>query len=268
MLNGIEYRAENGLFRRAELRPGAYRIVVRKNGYREEAYDLSVAAGDSRPLNINLKLAAGVVNVAPTVAGASISIVNAETNREVGRYDGRADNVALAPGRYQVAVSKQGYRTAVREVTVEDARTLYLEPPLEALPAQAVERRRTGRASFRPDAATQVQVAAEGKYILIYLSGRSGDMESTVGPVDVTLGGDYIRAGGAATVTGMLTGFPCQVDFVKLENVAEYSFVEPPGTSNLWGRVVVRVRPKDSKRAIHFLINWKRLPGVPLNTPP
>lgn len=259
LLDGVEHRAENGMFKRAELKPGTYRIVVRKNGYREAAYDLSVAAGDSRPLSVKLEPASGTVNVVPTVANAAISIVNAETDREVGRYEGRANNVALAPGRYQVLVSKDGYQTAVREVTVEDAKTLYLEPPLEPLPTQAVERRLTENKSFSPDAATQVHAMPEGKYLVIYLSGRSGNTESTVGSVDVILDGDYIRSGGGASVTGMLTGFHCQVDFVRLENIAEFSFVEPPGISNQWARVVVRVRPKDSKRAMHFLINWKRL---------
>jgi hypothetical protein len=46
---------------------------------------------------------------------------------------------------------------------------------------------------------------------------------------------------------------------VRLENVAEYSFVEPPGAANQWARAVVRLRPKESKRPMHFLINWKSL---------
>jgi hypothetical protein len=268
MFDGVEHRAENGRFRRAELKPGTYKVVVRKNGYREKAYDLSVAAGDRRPLKVELELSSGIVNVVPTVDNAAISIVNAETNGEVGRYDGRANNVELPPGRYQVVISKKGHRTTVRDVTVEDARTIYLEPPLELLPPPPTPTpRRTERRSFRADAATQMQAVPEGKYIVINLSGRSGNTASPVGTVDVTLNADYSRTG-SGSVIGMLTGFPCQVDFVRLENVAEYSFIEPPGNSNQWGRVVVRVRPKDSKRAMHFLINWKLLQGAPTGATP
>jgi hypothetical protein len=266
--NGVEHSVENGTFRRGELKPGTYKIVVRRDGYREKEHELSVGAGERKPLNVRLELESGILSVVPTTTDATISIIKAETNREVGRYDGRANNVELPPGRYQVVISKNGHRTTVRDVTVEDASTIYLEPPLELLPPPPTPTpRRTERRSFRADAATQMQAVPEGKYIVINLSGRSGNTTSPVGAVDVTLNADYSRTG-SGSVVGMLTGFPCQVDFVRLENVAEYSFIEPPGTSNQWGRVVVRVRPKDSKRAMHFLINWKLLQGAPVGATP
>jgi hypothetical protein len=265
LLDGVEHRAENGTFRQAELKPGTHKIVVRRAGYREVAYDLGVAAGDRTPLSVTLKPAPGSVNVSPDVADATVSIINAETGSEVGRYDGRASGVELAPGRYQVVVSKSGYRTTAREVTVEPAGTVYIEPSLVPLPSLPAERGRVGNRSFRGDTATQLQSTRQGKFVVASLSGRSGSATNAVGSVDVTLDAN---GGGAGNVSGMLTGFPCQVDLVRLENVAEYSFVEPPGIGNQWGRVVVRLRPKDSKRAMHFLINWKSLQDAPPSTPP
>jgi hypothetical protein len=110
---------------------------------------------------------------------------------------------------------------------------------------------------FRPDSEMRAQTSVEGKYVVVELGGRSGDTSSPFGAVDVTL----TRSGQVWTVnvTGMLTGHPCQFDFVRLENVAESTFAEPPGSGNQWGRAVLRIRPKDSKRPIRFLINWKAL---------
>jgi len=104
-----------------------------------------------------------------------------------------------------------------------------------------------------------VQTSVIDKFIVVVISGRSGDTSNAVGAIDIKLtAGDGV----SAYVSGMLTGFPCQVDLIRFENVAEYSFVEPPGVANQWARVVVRVRPKSSNRPLHFAINWKTLGSV------
>jgi TonB family protein len=65
-------------------------------------------------------------------------------------------------------------------------------------------------------------------------------------------------------VSGNLNGFPCQVDLLKLENVADAVIVETPGPANNWSEIVVRLRPKDEKRRpISFAINWLSLAGRP-----
>ena len=132
-------------------------------------------------------------------------------------------------------------------MTVTASQTVYLEPPLEQLPPE--------RPHVRGDAATTIRTTADGKFLLIELTGKSGDASLTAGAVEVTVS----LRGDTQLVSGMLPGYPCRVDFVRLENVAEHSFGEAPGAGNQWGRVVVRIRPKDSKRAVHFLINWVTL---------
>jgi hypothetical protein len=176
---------------------------------------------------------------------------------EPGAYSGLAQHVELPPGRYQVFISKEGYKTMVRDVTIEPAGNVSLEPSLIPLPKPAATVRRT-EPPFQRDYAMQAQASFEGKFVVVVLAGRSSDAVNALGAVDITL-----RVGGGQAqvinISGMLTGYPCQVDFVRLENVAEYSFVEPPGAANQWARAVVRLRPKDSKRPVHFLINWKSL---------
>jgi hypothetical protein len=257
LLNEEIQRVENGTLERTGLAPGIYRLVVQREGYQPQTLQISLGPGPNPALDIALKLIIGVLSIAPNVAGSDIRVVDIETNALVGSYSGQARDLELAPGRYQILVAKEGYRTVVRDVSLKPASTMLLEPSLELLPKPTSRPTRDAAApGFRPDSVTQVRTSISGKYFVVVISGRSGDTTNTLGTIDIKLTPD-----GAANVnvSGMLTGYPCQIDLVRLENVAEYSFVEPPGVGNQWARAVVRVRPKSSKRLMHFVINWKSL---------
>ena len=257
-LRGQAYRALDGFVLLNGLPPGTHHVNVRREGYLGKEFEISLRPGDSTPLSVSLERLSGFITVSPLVADAEINIVEAATGKRVGVYSGRADGVELPLGRYQVIVSKEGYRTAVREVVVEPAVKASIEPSLAPLPKPAPAPPRPAPPPFTPDYATRAQTGTEGKFVVVTLTGRSGNTSGAVGAVEVTLS----VAGGrayATNVSGMLTGYPCRVDLVRLENVAEYSFVEPPGAANQWARAVVRLRPKESKRPVRFLINWKSL---------
>lgn len=259
---GSESAAVGGSFTRGGLAPGGYKLLVRREGYREKVYDVNVTSGARTPLKVDLEPISGVLTVSPSVPDAEINIMVAESGSLVGTYSGGARDVKLSPGSYVVTVSKEGYRTITRQVRMESAGSVYLEPPLEPLPRPDASSAAAPR--FRPDPYTTAGASAEGKFILLSLRGRSGDTAHALGSVDVTLN---VAQGGQTSVSGMLPGYPCRVEFVKLENVAEFSFVEPPGIMNQWARVVVRVRPKDSKRTMHFQINWQTVGGGPAGPP-
>jgi protein TonB len=108
-------------------------------------------------------------------------------------------------------------------------------------------------------------VQRQDKYLLFHLQGSSGDSTKNLGSITVSFKGPADN-----TVTGNLNGLPCQVELIKLENIAEASVVEAPGPANNWSSMVVRVRLKDEKRRpISFAINWRSLPNAPaikLNT--
>ncbi|MBC8028515.1 MAG: PEGA domain-containing protein [Pyrinomonadaceae bacterium] len=270
VLNEEIQRAENGTLERSNLAPGIYRMVVQREGYEPQTLQISLVPDTNTPFNVVLRLITGVLNIEPTVTGCQINVLDAETNALVGTYSGQVRNLELPPGRYQILVSKEGYRAVVRDVSVKAASTTLLEPSLEQLPRapspNARNTRNTGEPRFRPDAETQVRTSVTGKFIVVVINGRSGDTSNTLGTIDIKLTtGDGV----SAYASGMLTGYPCQVDLVRLENVAEYSFVEPPGVGNQWSRIVVRIRPKSSKRPVHFAINWRNLGSVRASkTPP
>jgi hypothetical protein len=255
-LQGREYQARNGFVLLDRLPAGTHNVSVRRPGYKDKEIEVRLRPGDHTPLSVTLDRLTGFISVSPLVDDAEIKIVEVATRKSVGVYYGRVHGLELPPGRYQVFVSKEGYRTTEREVVIESALKASIEPPLSPLPEPAPVGRRPAPPPFRPDHSTRAQTGVEGKYVLVTLTGRSGDTSNALGAVEVTLsvGGGQAYA---TNVSGMLTGYPCQVDFVRLENVAEYSFVEPPGAANQWARAVVRLRPKESKRPVRFLINWR-----------
>ena len=260
ILNDEIQRGENGTLDRTGLAPGIYRLVVQREGYESQALQISLTPDTNTPFNVVLKLITGDLNIEPSVSGCQIRVLEAETNALVGTYSGQVRNLELPPGRYQILVSKEGYRAVVRDVSVKPASTTNIEPTLEQLPKPPPSiARKKEEPRFRPDAVTQVQTSVDGKFTVVVMNGRSGDTANTVGTIDVRLAtGDGV----VTYVSGMLTGYPCQVDLARLENVAEYSFIEPPGVANQWARIVVRIRPKSSKRPIHFAITWKNLNSV------
>lgn len=252
LLNGQPYesRDENGNLVLNNLKPGSYTIQARKAGYREQSRTIALEPKQHEPINLTLEPLPGSLSVKPSVAGAEIVITNLETNSMLGSYMDQISEMTIAPGRYQVSISKNCYGTEVREVTINPTASITLEPSLK--------KQRCSGQTIQGDARTIIESQADGKYLIVSLTGKSGDDTNEVGTLDVTVNANGNSFAGGSVTGTMLPGFPCEINFQRLENVAEYSWKESPSPSNQWGRVVVRVRPKDSKRPIHFTITWRR----------
>lgn len=236
------------------IRPGTYRLVARKPDFREYAAAVTVFLDKENVFTVRLTPAPGTLTVSPSVSGAEIEIFSLETNNSIGRYPERLDQFELAPGQYRVVTSRAGYRVAVREIRVNASESVYLEPLLEPLP------RPTPTPKLAPVAIPMsFSVQRQNKYLLFHLQGSSGDTTKIVGTITVSLNGPATK-----TLTGNLNGLPCQVELIKLENIAEASLVEAPSPANNWTSMVVRVRLKDEKRRpISFAVNWRSLPNAP-----
>jgi protein TonB len=236
------------------IKPGTYRLVARKPDYREYVTPVTVTLDAENLFTVRLTPTPGKLTVSPSVGGAEVEIVNLETNISVGRYPERLDQFELAPGQYRVVTSKPGYRVAIREIRVNPGESAYLEPLLDPLP-------RPTPTPKPPPVVTPMSfsVQRQDKYLLFYLHGSSGDSGQAFGTITVSLNGPARNS-----VTGNLNGLACQIELIKLENIAEASIVEAPGPVNNWTSMVVRVRLKDEKRRpISFAINWKSLPNPP-----
>ena len=236
------------------VRPGTYRLVARKPDFREYATPVTVTLDSENVFTVRLTPTPGKLTVSPSLSGAEIEIVSLETNASFGRYFERLDQLELAPGQYRIVTSKAGYKVATREIMVNPGQSMYLEALLELLP------RPTPTATPAPLVTPMsFSVRRQDKYLLFYLQGSSGDSAKTMGSVTVS-----ITKPASDAISGSLNGLPCQIELIKLENIAEASIVEAPSPANNWTSIVVRVRLKDEKRRpISFAINWKSLPNAP-----
>lgn len=104
--------------------------------------------------------------------------------------------------------------------------------------------------------ALSVSTSTEGKYIVVTLTGALNEPDGVQGAIEVVLSQSSV---GANSYTGNLPGVPCRADFIGLENVAEYSFKEPPGISNGWSKAILRLKPKNRSRDIKFSLGWQIL---------
>jgi TonB family protein len=244
------YAETTGTFTLKGLKPGVYRLSARKPDFREYATPAPVLLDQDNVFTIVLTPIPGKLTVSPSVAGADLEIFNLENEMSIGRYADHLDKFELSPGNYRIVASKTGYRMAVREIRVSPGESVYLEPVLESLPTPTpIPRRPALTAPMRLD------VQRQDKYMIFRLQGSSGDLATTLGSINVTLGGPSRNY-----VNGNLNGQPCRIEFIKLENIAEAAIVEAPGPSNEWAAIVVRVRPKNEKRRpISFAINWSSL---------
>lgn len=229
----------------------SHRLVVRRTGYRDYSLVFTPVAGDNTPLNVNLDALPGKLHVVPSVGDALIEVKKLDGQQQAISLVGTIENLEIPAGDYRVTISKSGYGTVTRNVNIQPAQSLYLEPTLDLL--EIPKRRAPERRIVTMPMTSAVETA--GKYLVVRLRGASGEKENS-GSIDVTASK---ATSGLIGIRGSLSGHPCEVEFVRMENVAEASLVETPGPSNQWSTVAIRVRPKDMKRLVHFVINWKSL---------
>ncbi len=127
----------SGSLKIPRLKPGTYTVTVRKPNFQEENRMVEVVAG-KQTANFTLSPMPGKLRVSSTVAGASIEV------NGIAYPDGA--EIPLTPGPYRIAVSKPGYRTATREITIVSGKLETHTITPEPLPVD--EMFKQGEASF------------------------------------------------------------------------------------------------------------------------
>lgn len=223
-------------------------VVVRRAGFRDHAQTIELKRGVNNEISIVLEPVPGLLNVATSDAETLVVVRQAGSLREVGRNTGTVAEMQLAPGDYVVQTSRPGFKTAERSVSIRAGHSVYLEPKLEQIEIPKP-------APPRPRVATVPMswgVRVVDKYYLITLEGASGTADRS-GTVDI------ISSRSDVNLEGSLSGLPCAVDLIRVENAAEASLVEVPSPANRWSRAVLRVKPKDQKLLIHVALNWRAI---------
>ncbi len=229
--------------------PASYTLIVRHEGFRDDQRSVDLKSGENPTLTINLAPLKGILNIRPSVDGTSIELRSLDRNQNVGSYAGAIDQIDFPPGEYEITISKPGYANATRTVTLKAGATVELEPRLDLLPPP----KPAPKPRPRPMSA---RVETDGKYLIVHLSGTSADDSTALGTINVSVNKSSLAF---PEVSGTLNGSPCLIEFFKIENIDEGSLMETPGPSNQYSVIVVRIRPKESKRPVRFAINWKSI---------
>jgi len=241
------------------LNPGTCELTVSKADHREFAQTIELIADRDNEITIHLTPIPGTLTVKPSVSGASVELLNVETSMSLGRYADQLNRFEIAPGIYRVSTSRDGYLTATREITIRPGESVYLEPVVELLPKPKPT---PGSALSGQVVPTSFFVQKRGKEEIFRIQGSTANASTRLGTINVRHGGPSM----SHDIVGGFNGFPCQVDFVRLENVVEGAVIEAPSPSNQWDVIIVRIRRKDDKRAVSFAINWKSLQSASVPT--
>ena len=253
MFDNQEFAAvdSTGILTFRNLKLISHSLVIRRAGYRDRSLSFKPVAGESQSLEIELDPIPGVLNVVPSVGGAQITLRSLDATREPLTRSGAIESLEIPPGEYEVTVSKHEYVTVTRRFTIGPAESFRFEPPLQAV--EVPKPQPPARKVFTTPMTSAIEVS--GKYLIVRIRGASGEFANS-GAIEVMA--NKISST-LPDVKGSFPGRPCEIEFVRIANVAEASLVETPGPSNQWSTVAIRVRPKDQKRSMHFAINWKSL---------
>ncbi len=107
------------------LNPGRIRVRLEMSGYAPVEQTLSVSAGETLYLPLTLSAVRRTrLTVRPEPSDATVRILNIQARYRSG--------IELSPGRYQVEVSRQGYATFQRWITLESGQSLVMPVSLQA----------------------------------------------------------------------------------------------------------------------------------------
>jgi len=107
---------------------------------------------------------------------------------------------------------------------------------------------------IRPTRALSVSQAMDGEDLIVTISGTPGATDASSGWIEVTAGAAY------AQVSGTWPPGACRIPLpAGLQNVDKATLAETPLRSNGYSRIVVRVRPKNSRQPVKFRILWQAL---------
>ncbi len=225
------------------IKPGSYILKASRAGYGEESRSITVVPGENAPITIRLEPLRGTLNVSPNISDCEITIRGPD-NQAPKKFTNNVVNLSLPPGEYEITIARSGYREVKRQITIQPAVSIYLEPQLSA---------DADSSSASPEAGPMtIHTLVAGDYLLVNLAGSSHTPAAS-GVLDVFIDPASKER---TSVSGVLTGFPCQVELVPIDNVNEYSILERPEASNQFERLTLRIRPKFDTRPLHFAVRW------------
>lgn len=184
------------------VQPGTHIVQVSANGFRSTRREITVTAGQSQAVAIDLEAAAatsGSLRVIVPVAGAQAFI----DGDPLGLTGGRADRSDVAPGQHTVRITAPGRDQVVREVAVVAGQQRVLELADTDLPVSAAR----GRVSVVVPATPEAEIFVNGEPV-----GRGRYSRDNAAAGELTV---LVRAPGFNELTQQCTvadDHPCELN--------------------------------------------------------
>lgn len=109
------------------LTPGAYRIELKKEGYKPWEKEVEIPEDGEASLTVFLQQSTGILILRINVQGADVSI----DGRVIGTTPLREGGVALPIGKHIIEITKKGYLAWSREVEVLEEKEITLAASLQ-----------------------------------------------------------------------------------------------------------------------------------------
>lgn len=107
------------------LESGDYVVRVKKNGFYEETKRISLKGRKSINVNVELRPATGFLTVISHTEGTEVEI------KGVGNFTKKVEDFALAPNKYEIYITKDGYETSVQIADVRLGQTTLVSATLQ-----------------------------------------------------------------------------------------------------------------------------------------
>jgi hypothetical protein len=125
--NPVGKTDSGGLLTVASIKPGRHTVSIRKDRYREERREVTLVAGGDRAVDVTLAPVPGTITVNVNLPGAEIRI-----GEGVVRSD-KVESLEVAPGRYDVSVTKLGYKPYHGTANLEPGQSVRIDAAIEPL---------------------------------------------------------------------------------------------------------------------------------------
>lgn len=118
-----------GFLKRDGLAAGTHFVKIHKEGYGDEQRTVSLPPGQAQALNLVLAPLPGKLTISPSIPDADVVVAGRS-------YHGQVSDLQLAAGQYPVTVSKTGFKSDTRTVTVAPGRVQNVDVTLQPLSSQ------------------------------------------------------------------------------------------------------------------------------------
>jgi tetratricopeptide (TPR) repeat protein len=116
----------NGVLILPPLKAGEYKILLRRQNYEDLAHTVQVTVGLESSESFAMTPLKGSLTVVTSIAGATVRVLDVD-------YPEAVTNLSILPGNYEVRVSKPGYKTVTRAVTIMPGQPFSLSVILEVM---------------------------------------------------------------------------------------------------------------------------------------